>query len=74
MALVTTGYTFVNNETVTPAKLNSLAGSATVTQIQTADISDAQITTAKIADSNVTQAKLAADVTTRQIVTSLVFG
>jgi microcystin-dependent protein len=39
MALVTTGYTFVNNETVTPAKLNSLAGSATVTQIVDADVS-----------------------------------
>jgi hypothetical protein len=39
MATVTTGYTFVNNETVTPAKLNSLAGSATVTNIVNADVS-----------------------------------
>ena len=48
MATVTTGYTFVNNETVTPGKLNSLAGSATVTNIQTADIADQQITLAKL--------------------------
>jgi hypothetical protein len=71
MATVTTGYTFVNNETVTPAKLNSLAGSATVTNIQTSDISDSQITTAKIADSNVTTAKIAdSNVTTAKIADS----
>jgi hypothetical protein len=38
MAIVTTGYTFVNNETVTPAKLNSLAGGASVSAIVNADI------------------------------------
>jgi hypothetical protein len=38
MATVTTGYTFVNNETVTPAKLNSLAGGASVSAIVNADI------------------------------------
>jgi len=38
MATVTTGYTFVNNETVTPAKLNSLAGGASVSSIVNADI------------------------------------
>jgi hypothetical protein len=59
MALVTKGRTFVSGEVVTPTKLNTLVDSATVTQIQTADISDAQITTAKIADSNVTTAKIA---------------
>lgn len=48
MALVTTGYTFVNNETVTPTKLNTLVDSATVTGIQTADIADGQITLAKL--------------------------
>jgi hypothetical protein len=47
MATVTSGYTFVNNETVTPAKLNSLAGSATVSAIVNADIDAA----AAIADS-----------------------
>lgn len=46
MATVTSGYTFVNNETVTPAKLNSLAGSATVSAIVNADIDAA----ASIAD------------------------
>jgi microcystin-dependent protein len=59
MATVTTGYTFVNNETVTPAKLNSLAGGASVSNIQTTDIADSQITTVKIADANVTTAKIA---------------
>jgi hypothetical protein len=59
MATVTTGYTFVNNETVTPAKLNSLAGGASVSAIQTADIADSQVTAAKIADSNITTAKIA---------------
>lgn len=59
MATVTKGRTFVSGETVTPAKLNELVDNATVTAIQTADISDSQITTAKIADANVTTAKLA---------------
>jgi microcystin-dependent protein len=48
MALVTKGRTFVSGEVVTPSKLNTLVDSATVTQIQTADISDAQITLAKL--------------------------
>ncbi len=39
MATVTSGYTFVNNDTVTPAKLNSLAGAATVSGIVDADLS-----------------------------------
>jgi hypothetical protein len=39
MATVTTGYTFVNNETVTPAKLNSLAGGASVSNIVDSDVS-----------------------------------
>jgi hypothetical protein len=39
MATVTTGYTFVNNETVTPTKLNSLAGGASVSNIVDADVS-----------------------------------
>lgn len=64
MATVTKGRTFVSGETVTPTKLNELVDLATVTAIQTADISDAQITTAKIADANVTTAKLAS--TTQQ--------
>jgi len=71
MATVSSGYTFVNNDTVTPAKLNSLAGGASVTNIQTSDISDSQITTAKIADSNVTTAKIAdSNVTTAKIADS----
>jgi hypothetical protein len=47
MATVTSGYNFTNGETVTPAKLNSLAGSATVSGIVNADIDAA----AAIADS-----------------------
>ena len=47
MATVTSGYNFTNGETVTPDKLNSLAGSATVSGIVNADIS----ATAAIADS-----------------------
>lgn len=54
MATVTNGYTFVSGETVTPAKLNDLVSGATVTEIETADISDAQITTAKIANASST--------------------
>jgi len=52
MATVTPGYTFTNNEVVTPAKLNS-AATPTVT------VDNDEITTAKIADTNVTSAKLA---------------
>ncbi len=71
MATVTKGRTFVSGEVVTPTKLNALVDSATVTAIQTADISDAQITTAKIADSNVTTAKIAdSNVTTAKIADS----
>jgi len=68
MATVSKGRTFVSGETVTPAKLNELVDNATVTAIQTADISDSQITTAKIADANVTTAKIAdANVTAAKI-------
>ena len=58
MALVTKGKTFANGELVTPAKIHQLVDSATVTNIDTADISNSAITTAKIADSNVTTAKI----------------
>ena len=50
MATITTGYTFTNNETVTPTKLNSLAGSATVSGIVDADLSaSAAIANSKLA-------------------------
>jgi len=50
MASITTGYTFVNNETVTPAKLNSLAGGATLSALVDADISSsAAISDTKLA-------------------------
>lgn len=39
MATISSGYTFVNNETVTPAKLNSLAGGATLSALVDADVS-----------------------------------
>jgi hypothetical protein len=62
MATVTIGHNaptgFTAGEVVTATKLNNSVNSATVTAIQTADISDAQVTTAKIADDAVTAAKL----------------
>lgn len=73
MATVSKGRTFVSGETVTPAKLNELVDNATVTAIQTADISDSQITTAKIADANVTTAKIAdSNVTAAKIASNAV--
>jgi len=67
MATVTPGYTFTNDEVVTPTKLNS-AATPVVSNIVTADIVDANVTTAKIADANVTTAKIAdANVTTAKI-------
>ena len=48
MATVTKGRTFVSGEVITPTKLNTLVDSATVTNIQTADIADQQITLAKL--------------------------
>jgi hypothetical protein len=59
MATVTKGRTFVSGEVVTPTKLNTLVDGATVSNIQTADISDGVITTAKIADGAITSAKIA---------------
>jgi hypothetical protein len=59
MATLTKGHTFASGDTVTATKLNNLVDSATISAIQTADISDNQITTAKIVDANVTDAKLA---------------
>jgi hypothetical protein len=58
MATVTPGYTFTNDEVVTPAKL-AAAATPTVSNIVTADLVDANVTTAKIADANVTTAKIA---------------
>jgi microcystin-dependent protein len=62
MATVTPGYTFTNNEVVTPANLNS-AATPIVSNIVTADIVDANVTTAKIANGAVTQEKLNSSVT-----------
>ena len=62
MATVTPGYTFTNEEVVTPAKLN-LAATPVVSNIVTADLVDANVTTAKIANGAVTQEKLNASVT-----------
>jgi microcystin-dependent protein len=86
MATISSGYTFVNNETVTPAKLNSLAGSATISGIVNAEIdasaaiagsklADSGITTSKIADANVTTVKIAdANVTTAKIADGAITG
>jgi microcystin-dependent protein len=62
MAIVTPGYTFTNDEVVTPAKLNS-AATPVVSNIVTADIVDANVTAAKIANGAVTQEKLNSSVT-----------
>jgi microcystin-dependent protein len=62
MATVTPGYSFTNDEVVTPAKLNS-AATPVVSNIVTADIVDANVTTAKIANGAVTQEKLNSSVT-----------
>jgi len=62
MATVTPGYTFTNEEVVTPTKLNS-AATPVVSNIVTADIVDANVTTAKIANGAVTQEKLNSSVT-----------
>ena len=71
MATVTPGYTFTNNEVVTPTKLNS-AATPVVSNIVTADVVDANVTTAKIADANVTTAKIAdANVTLAKLVSSV---
>jgi hypothetical protein len=69
MATVTKGRTFTSGETVTPAKLNDVVDLATVTDIQTADITDGQITTAKILDANVTDAKLATGIDASKLTT-----
>ena len=67
MATVIPGYTFTNNEVVTPAKLTA-AATPTVSNIVTADIVDANVTSAKIADGAITQAKIVdANVTTAKI-------
>lgn len=50
MATISRGYSFGATEQVTAAKLHSLVDSATITAIQTANISDLQITNAKVAD------------------------
>jgi microcystin-dependent protein len=62
MATVTAGYTFTNEEVVTPSKLNS-AATPVVSNIVTADLVDANVTTAKIANGAVTQEKLNSSVT-----------
>lgn len=56
MATVTPGYTFTNNEVVTPAKLNSAATPVVA-------LANNEVTTLTIADGAVTQAKLNSSVT-----------
>jgi hypothetical protein len=70
MATVTSGYTFVNNETVTPAKLNSLAGAATVSGIVNADIDAA----AAIADSKLSTISTAGKVSGNAITSGTIGG
>jgi microcystin-dependent protein len=57
MATVTPGYTFTNNEVVTPAKLNSAA-------TPTVAVVDGEVTESKIATNAVTSAKIATDAVT----------
>jgi microcystin-dependent protein len=56
MATVTPGYTFTNDEVVTPAKLNSAATPVVA-------LANNEVTTSTIADGAVTQAKLNSSVT-----------
>ena len=56
MATVTSGYTFTNEEVVTPAKLNSAATPVVA-------LANNEVTTSTIADGAVTQAKLNSSVT-----------
>ena len=56
MATATTGYTWVSGATVTPALLNQMVNSATVT------LSDSEVTNAKVADTTLTNAKFAGSV------------
>lgn len=70
MAQLTTGYSWLSGNTVTPALLNQTVNSATITDIQAADIGDSQISTAKIADGAVTGAKVAStfDISSKTVV------
>jgi hypothetical protein len=70
MATVTSGYNFTNGETVTPDKLNSLAGSATVSGIVNADIS----ATAAIADSKLAAISTAGKVSGNAITSGTIGG
>jgi microcystin-dependent protein len=66
MATVTPGYTFSNNEVVTPTKLNSAA-------TPTVAVVDGEVTESKIATNAVTSAKIATDaVTSAKIATDAV--
>jgi hypothetical protein len=66
MATVTPGYTFTNDEVVTPAKLNSAA-------TPTVAVVDGEVTESKIATNAVTSAKIATDaVTSAKIATDAV--
>lgn len=56
MATATTGYTWVSGNTVTPALLNQMVNSATVT------LSDGEVTNAKVANTTLTNAKFAGSV------------
>jgi len=56
MAIATTGYTWVSGNTVTPALLNQMVNSATVT------LSDSEVTNAKVANATLTNAKFAGSV------------
>jgi hypothetical protein len=70
MATVTSGYNFTSGETVTPAKLNSLAGSATVSGIVNADIDAA----AAIADSKLSTISTAGKVSGNAITSGTIAG
>jgi hypothetical protein len=48
MATATTGYSWTSGEIVTPAKLNQMVNSSTITNIQAADLADGAVTQAKI--------------------------
>lgn len=77
-ATLTVGYNFATNEQVTAAKLASMVNNATISSIDTADITDGAVTTLKLGANSVTGAKIvngtieAGDISNRTITASLI--
>lgn len=70
MATLTTGYSWNSGDTVTPALLNQMVNSATITEIGTSELSNGAVTTVKVADSAITGAKVSStfDISNKTVV------